>query len=263
MGHEDFVQALTQVYLSNPCQVLPTPLWKMLPRLQGLETAVTHDDQQITRLEAWQGDDLAIYWRRSGRRPSPLINRRLEFQQSAVIHQDFLDAPTVAGFGNFSSFYRLKFEGPLRDVPEAPDEIRLASVMESSGEAQAIAEQIGESGQDSLSGIRDWLNSPNFTPDLWLWAIDDSTEQPVGIGVGEIDSEFREAAILGVQVLPDCRNRGIGRALVQELLRRIGDRASFTTVFGPVEDRENPGAFFRKCGFSGDDVWWFLRRSGD
>lgn len=261
MAHEDFVRALTGVYLSNPCQVLPVPLWKMLQRLPGLETAAATDAEGITRLEAWHGDDLMIYWRRSGRQPSPVINRRLEFQKSAVIHQDFLDAPTVAGFSSFSSFYRLKTEGPPETVPQPPAGIRLVSVIESTDEAQSIAGQIAESGGTGLEGVQEWLSSPRFTPDLWLWAMDEATEQPVGIGVGEIDSEFSEAVILGVQVLPDYRRRGIGRALVQELLRRIGDRAAFTTVSGPVEDRDNPGAFFRQCGFTGSDVWWFLQRA--
>ncbi len=69
-----------------------------------------------------------------------------------------------------------------------------------------------------------------------------------------------EAVIETVEVSPDYRGRGLGRALVRELLRRIGTRAVFTTVSGIVEDRDNPGAFFRRCGFTGEDVWWWLRR---
>ncbi|MBZ0299907.1 MAG: hypothetical protein K8J31_09210, partial [Anaerolineae bacterium] len=63
-----------------------------------------------------------------------------------------------------------------------------------------------------------------------------------------------------VQVFPPYLNQGLGQCAVQELLHRIGDRALFTTVSGKVEDRDEPGAYFRRCGFSGSDVWWSLRR---
>lgn len=258
MAQEDFAQALTAIYSTNPCQVLPGPLWQMHQRLEGLETAIAHDAQGVNRLEAWVGEDLVIYWRRTGRQPSPLINRRLEYLHSAIIHQDFLDAPTVAGFSSFQSFYRLRAAGSADAV--APSGIRLAGMIESGEAAESIAEQLSPDEDSGVRGVQEWLNSARFTPDLWLWAIDEATQQPVGIGIAEIDPEQREAVILGVQVLPDYRLRGIGRALIHELLRRVARQVTLTTVSGPVEDRDNPGAFFRKCGFTGDDVWWFLQR---
>jgi GNAT superfamily N-acetyltransferase len=262
MAHDDFRKALAQVYHQTPCQVLPQPLWQALDSLDAYETAFASDQQGITRLEAWQGNHLHIYWRRSGRQPSLLINRRLEFQQSAVIHQDFLDAPTVAGFDGFASYYRLIRRGDAEATATLPDGYRFAGVVESPEEVQAVIthlEQNDPSGE--LAAFGDWLNSPVFTADLWLWVVSEATEQPVGLGIGEIDPEHREAVIRWVQVLPDVQRQGLGRASVHELLRRIADRADFTTVSGPVEDRNNPGAFFRRCGFTGDDVWWVLRRA--
>jgi ribosomal protein S18 acetylase RimI-like enzyme len=90
--------------------------------------------------------------------------------------------------------------------------------------------------------------------------VDESTQQPVGLALAELDTAIREASIEWVQVLPDYQLRGIGKALTHEVLRRIAERALFTTATGLVEDRDNPGAFFRRCGFTGDDVWWWLRR---
>ncbi len=95
---DEFQYALMDAYLQAPCQVLAAPLWQTLPGLEGIETSVARDTQGVNRLEAYTDDSLLVYWRRSGRQPSLLVNRRLEYQRFALIHQDFLDAPTVAGF---------------------------------------------------------------------------------------------------------------------------------------------------------------------
>ena len=261
MAHDAFRKALTQVYFDDPCQVLPNPLWQSLEGVDRYETALTSGNRGFSRLEAWEDNHLYIYWRREERQPSMLINRRLEFQQSAVIHQDFLNPPTVAGFDRFASFYRLIHRGAPVSTTALPAGYRFAGVVDSQDEIQAVIAHIEQNDpSDQLAAFHDWLNRPTFTPDLWLWVMGEAADQPVGLGVGEIDTEHREAAILWVQVQSDDRNKGIGRAIVHELLHRIGNRAQFTTVSGPVEDRTNPGAFFRQCGFTGDDVWWVLER---
>lgn len=261
MSREGFGQALAQVYQQNPCQVLPAPLWQVLPELEGYETALASDERGINRLEAWNDDTLCIYWRRDNRQPSLLIKRRLEYQQHAIIHQDFLDAPTVAGFSQFTSHYRLIHRAENVAAPELPAGFQFAGVVNSPDEAQAVIAHIAQGEGQALAGVQHWLESPLLTPDLWLWVVDTAADQPAAIGIAELSPERREAALTWIQVLPDYRGRGLGRGLVQELLRRIGDRASFTTASGEVEDREQPGAFLRRCGFTGDDVWWYLSRS--
>jgi GNAT superfamily N-acetyltransferase len=104
------------------------------------------------------------------------------------------------------------------------------------------------------------MERPVFVPDLWLWVIDEASGQPAGLGIAELDREIGEGAIEWIQILPDYQARGLGHCLVMELLRRIGDRVSFVTVADQVDDRDNPGVFFRNCGFTGTDVWWYLRR---
>lgn len=261
MAHDEFRRALTRLYLENPCQVLPNPLRTTLDQLDAYETAFAAAGDDISRLEAWDGDHLHVYWRRSGRQPSLLINRRLEYQRSAMIHQDFLDAPTVAGFSHFDSSYRLICRQQPPATPGLPTGFRLAGVVNSPDEVEAMAAHIAQNDDvHNLTAFQDWLNSPVFASDLWLWVIDETADEPVGLGIGDLDPAHSEASILWLQVLPEHQGKGIGRAIVHELLRRMADRAVFTTVSGPVEDRDNPGAFFRRCGFTGDDVWWHLKR---
>ena len=58
-----------------------------------------------------------------------------------------------------------------------------------------------------------------------------------------------------MQVLPQKRGRGLGKAIVNELLIRLKSKAKFVTVSGQIDNKTNPEALYRKCGFKGDDIW--------
>lgn len=66
-----------------------------------------------------------------------------------------------------------------------------------------------------------------------------------------------------IQVLPPFRRRGYGQAVVCELLSRAQGRARFATVSGKVNDPNAPEGLYRKCGFTGNDVWHIITRSVD
>jgi GNAT superfamily N-acetyltransferase len=260
MAQADFQRELTRVYLENPCQVLPNPLWQTLAQLEMLETSFARDSMGINRLEAYKLDELHVYWRRQARQPSLMVNRRLEYQRFAIMHQDFLDAPTVAGFKSVESRYRLIYRPAKLTEQSLPTGFRFAGIVNSAGELAAVGAHIAEGESPALVQVQDWMERPVFAPDLWLWLLDDTRDQPAGLGVAELDLEIGEAAIEWIQILPDYQGRGLGRLLVRELLRRIADRAAFVTVSAQVDNRDNPGVFFRNCGFTGADIWWYLRR---
>ncbi|MBR4875433.1 MAG: hypothetical protein IKU95_02975, partial [Clostridia bacterium] len=54
------------------------------------------------------------------------------------------------------------------------------------------------------------------------------------------------------------RRKGIGQAIVSELLRRMADLADFATVSGKVNSVTQPEKLYRKCGFCGNDIWHIL-----
>ncbi len=254
----DFTQALRQIYLENPCQTLPNPLWKTLAELDGYRTSVEIGrDGAVTRLEAAADDALYLYWTRAARRPSLLLKRRLRTVRRALLHQDYLDPDTVAGFATRLSFFRLIHRH--HDLPAAalPPGFRFAAAQPL--QANAIADFIARCGDDApatVEAIHDWGKSPAFYPDGWLWAL--AGDRPAALGILEVDPNIGEASLEWLQVHPEHRGRGLGRALALELLRRAAARAAFTTVAGRVEDRDNPGGFYRRGGFAGADVWWLL-----
>ncbi len=260
-----FREALLAVYQENPCQVLPHPLWQTLPRLDDFELAVGRAGEAVNRLEAWDANSIYVYWRSEGRQPSLLVRRRLETVQLALMHQDFLDSPTVAGFSQTRQpYFRLLQDHTQLPQMSLPDgfcfeQIRLDV------EQERLLAMIAHSESDfrpANDRVERWQQQPVFEPELWFWVKDTRIGMPVGAAIGIIDPTVGEAVLEWVQVIPAYQKRGLGRALVNELLRRSAQRARFTTVTGafPFYERSDPGAFFRESGFAGNDVWWLLAR---
>lgn len=101
--------------------------------------------------------------------------------------------------------------------------------------------------------------SPVFDKDLWIIVIDDAADRPIACGIAELDNEAREGILEWIQVLPEYRGRGVGSLIVSELIKRISKKADFATVSGKARDIY-PEMLYRKCGFSGNDIWHILRQ---
>ena len=105
------------------------------------------------------------------------------------------------------------------------------------------------------SEVRAWTAHPVFDPGLWIWIIDVAADRPAALGIAEFDPAVSEGSLEWIQVLPRYRGRGLGSALVSELLARLAGRADFTTVSGRIENETHPERLYRRCGFTGDDIW--------
>ncbi|HQE93995.1 MAG TPA: GNAT family N-acetyltransferase [Anaerolineae bacterium] len=154
----------------------------------------------------------------------------------ALIHRDFLRSVPTAKFPRRQSYFRLAHRGKPKAKPSLPQGFYIAPV----------------------DVVREWTTHPVFDQDLWIWIIDTQTDLPVALGIAEIDRDIAEGALEWIQVLPDYRGRGLGKALVKKLLFRLHNRAAFTTVAGEMNNQSNPEALYRSCGFAGSDLWWML-----
>lgn len=99
-----------------------------------------------------------------------------------------------------------------------------------------------------------------YCPDLWITIKDNQSGIIAASGIAELDSEIGEGVLEWIQVSKDCRRNGLGGCLVQELLHRMKERASFVTVSGQCNNPANPEALYRKCGFVGSDVWHIMKK---
>ena len=105
-----------------------------------------------------------------------------------------------------------------------------------------------------------YTRTPVYAPDLWLLIREESTGNYVGCGIADLDREAGELILEWIQILPEYRGRKLGQMLVTGLLEQGKNRASFATVSGKCDNPTNPERLYRKCGFSGDDVWHILRK---
>lgn len=99
-----------------------------------------------------------------------------------------------------------------------------------------------------------------YDKNLWIIAYDKETDSAVGCGIADFDGEAKEGALEWIQVLPQYRGNKIGRLIVNELLCRMVGKADFATVSGKINNASKPEILYRKCGFTGDDVWHILCR---
>ena len=103
------------------------------------------------------------------------------------------------------------------------------------------------------------MRFPVFDNDLWVFICDKQSLSPIALGIADFDRNIGEGSLEWIQALPDYRGRGLGTKIVFELLFRLKEKASFITVSGEVYNPTNPETLYRKCGFSGDDVWYVFR----
>lgn len=98
-----------------------------------------------------------------------------------------------------------------------------------------------------------------YDKNLWIIAYN-KDNSAVGCGIADFDDEAKEGILEWIQVLPEYRGNKIGRLIVNELLCRMSGKADFATVSGKVDNASKPEILYRKCGFTGDDVWHILCR---
>ncbi|MDY6181636.1 MAG: GNAT family N-acetyltransferase [Candidatus Faecousia sp.] len=108
--------------------------------------------------------------------------------------------------------------------------------------------------------LQSYMTRPVFDADLWLAVKDDQTGDIVATGIAELDCEIGEGVLEWIQVSREHRRKGLGSCVVSELLRRMKDRAEFVTVSGQCRNPANPEGLYRRCGFTGSDVWHILRK---
>ena len=94
-----------------------------------------------------------------------------------------------------------------------------------------------------------------YASSLWLAVRDDKTGKIVATGIAELDCECNEGILEWIQVSENYRGCGLGSYIVAELLWRMKDIAQFATVSGQCNNPANPERLYRKCGFTGNDVW--------
>jgi len=126
-------------------------------------------------------------------------------------------------------------------------------------EAGLVADFINrcyEGYSQTKDSVSRWMGYPVFVAELWVFIWDEEKNIPAALGIADFDEEIGEGSLEWIQVLPEYRSKGLGKAVALELIARLHGLAAFVTVSGEVDSASNPEALYRKCGFTGDDVWF-------
>lgn len=126
---------------------------------------------------------------------------------------------------------------------------------------ETIVSIINDSYEDlqvNLTQIQQYRKTPVYNSNLWVLVREKETGKYVGCGIADYDTEVKELILEWIQVLPDYRQRKIGKFIINELLLRMKNSADFATVSGKVDHKSNPELLYRSCGFSGNDIWHVL-----
>lgn len=174
-----------------------------------------------------------------------------------IVHEDDFNDSYLLDYKDVPYF---RLVHPMGDISEKVDDrygIKTASILD----IETIVHIINKSYVDiqvTHDQIQSYTDTEVYREDLWILVYDTDTNEVVGCGIADFDKEVEEGVLEWIQVLPEHRHKGVGRIVVNELLYRMRDTTKFVTVSGQVHNGSNPEGLYRKCGFTGADIWHIL-----
>jgi len=254
----EFAQALETVYVRNPCGVLPNALWKTLREIESCRRRLSGSMAEPDALMLWDERRLLVAWTADGA-ITPTIEDRLRRSDLALLHEKMVPPAGLSRFSHQEDFFRLSIDlgqaAPCKRPPTL-DAVP-ANLPEDAAKIASFVSSCYEGIRLSEEHVVAWSEHPPFSPDLWIWIRETRSGRTVALGIAEHDPSIEDVSLEWIQVCRSARRRGIGRALVGELLERGRALGRIATVSGQVGSAAE--RLYRSCGFSGDDVWWCVR----
>lgn len=182
---------------------------------------------------------------------------QMELPKSVKIihHRDICTEDTA----QMERYFRLKHD--LNVIPDAVNS-RYEIVTAVEADFEEICHVINRSYSDitmTRSRLKQLTKTATYDPDLWILVKERSTGKIAGCAIGDLDRNCREGVLEWIQVLPEYRRQGVGSMMVTHLLRRMAGKADFATVSGQCDNESATEVLYRKCGFTGNDVWYIKR----
>ena len=256
-------QQLLKIYLDHPCRTLPNAFWKTAARLPISDLDVTKGaGGDLSSLAIWEDRRLLAFWC-ADPADQPLTQHEIAMTHFVLVHEHALPIFAQREFIQRRPYFRLSQKG-LNPSSEPPTGFGF-ELVSPEADMDAVVDLISvcyPSMRITPAVVRGWLQHPVYDPNLWLWVIHLETGEKVGLGIAERDRRVPEASLEWIQVHPDYHGKGLGTAIVTELVHRVSDKVKFTTVSGEVENPYQPEMLYRRCGFMGEDVWWLLNDDG-
>jgi len=254
------ISDLLDIYRIHPCQFLPNAFWKTAKGMAQSRLDVERaSDGTVTSFAIWGDSQLLSFWCRE---PSfySLDLKKAKRISFALVHEDSLPIFERFHFPSKIPYFRIMH----KEIPpnhECPSRYEYQTVSPQTNlvPVASFINQCYENIKVNEKIVNSWLNHPVYDPKLWVWIKDTQNNQFAALGIAELDECIPEASLEWIQVHPKYQKRGLAKALVSELLRRVRTRVEFTTVSGEMNNPSNPEKLYRQLGFCGSDVWWLMK----
>ena len=169
----------------------------------------------------------------------------------SVFREDEFDETLCDGFDD--PYFRLRHSLEAVQDYVLPDEFVLTDVSVE-GIANHINDCYTEEGV-TIDELAEYTKRETYDSNLWIAIREKETNKIVASGIGEFDVRIGEGILEWIQVSPEYKHRGLGRAIVCELLKRLSREADFVTVSGRLNNEDNPFELYKACGFSDSVIW--------
>ena len=137
-------------------------------------------------------------------------------------------------------------------------EVEIASVKSSVDEFVRLINASYSDLSVTAEQMESYQQTPVYCPDLWILLKEKETGTILAGGIADYDKEVGELILEWIQVLPYYRGHGYGQLIVNCLLLKMQGVAKFATVSGKINNPTNPEGLYRRCGFTGNDIWHIL-----
>jgi len=250
---------LLDIYRQFPCRMLPNAYWKTVSVMDQDDLIVQkYSAKKLESLAVWHEGKLLALWCQD-LESSGLFTEQIDQVPFVLVHADCLPLFSHREFSTRKAYFRLIHQHTRLDT-DLPtgfgfDDVQPERDLEGIVRLLRVCYQGIEI---TATTVWNWTSHPAYDPSLWVWVVDLQSGERIGLGIAELDQRVPEASLEWIQIMPHFQNRGIGAALVGEMGRRVNHRAAFTAVSGARDNPFHPERLYRKCGFTGSDVWWLL-----
>ncbi|MBW6466444.1 MAG: GNAT family N-acetyltransferase [Brevefilum sp.] len=259
----DKFQQVLEIYRKHPCRTLPNAFWKTAACQPNSDLDVKLGlEGTLSSLTIWDGPRLMAFWCADPIDPH-LPVYEITRAPFALVHESALPVFAQREFIQRRAYFRLSYQGAVS--PSEPPSGFGFEPVRPEADIDALAQLISTcypAMHITHGVVRGWLQHPVYDPSLWLWVVHLKSGDKAGLGIAERDRQVPEVSLEWIQVHPNYRKRGVGRAIVTELVKRVTDRVSIITVSGELESAHQPALLYRRCGFGGEDIWWLLSDLG-
>lgn len=152
-------------------------------------------------------------------------------------------------FKKVDKFFRIKHPLEQIDIPNLSKGYKFGTFNPDSEKDYDVALKIIELSYSNIDitkeTLKAYLKSEVYEKNLWVFIdeINNKENISVAFGMADLDPYMKEGILEWIQVLPEYRRKGFGKALVCELLTRMKGKAKFATVSGDCNNINNPIKF--------------------